>query len=104
MNYGKLITSKVLKPYQVDEICRQLIMGRINPADIARNYKVSYWQINRIHNVFINIYKPLSTSNVSFRGWTESYYKTEDDILKELELNYDHVELKGWELEQYNKL
>lgn len=32
------------------------------------------------------------------------YYETEADILEELELNYDSVKLKGWELNEFNKL
>ena len=110
MKWSDIIECNVLQPYQVNEICKIILLGKVGNEKIAKKYGVSNHVINRIYNMVIAYYsqkkkdrnKPSET--VSFRGWTHRNYETENDILKELNLDYSNVVLKGEELEIYNDL
>ena len=106
MDWGKLIVSKKLHPYQVDEVCKRFIQERDSTESIAISCCVGYSVINRIKGIWLSYQtKTQRTSDsVSFQGWTRRHYDKEDNIIDELELNYDNVTLVGWELQEFNKL
>jgi len=109
MKWSSIIECNVLQPYQVEEVCKTLLIGKKDVATIARSYGINAHAINRIYNIIIAYYSKGNKSNrdkdaVCFQGWTNRYYDKESDILKELELNYDNVVLTGEELEIFNKL
>ena len=109
MKWSSIIECNVLQPYQVEEVCKTLLIGKKDVATIARSYGINAHAINRIYNIVIHYLSKANKGNrakdaVCFQGWTNRYYESEKDIEKELSLNYDNVELKGEELEIYNNL
>ena len=109
MKWSDIIECNVLQPYQVEEICNIILVGKKDIATIAKNYGINQHAINRIYNMVIAYYSKgnkydKSKDGVMFKGWTQRYYDKESDILKELELNYDNVVLTGEELEIFNDL
>lgn len=108
MKWSNIIECNVLQPYQIEEVCSMLLNNK-EVSVVARKYKVNAHAINRIYNIVIHYLSKGNKSNrdkdgVMFKGWTQRYYKTESDIEKELDLNYDNVVLTGEELEIFDKL
>ena len=104
MNWGEQIKSTKLNEKQVDRVCKLFIIGDISSPKIAEIFNVKYHVINKIQSLFIPLYMKHRKGTVSMNLKTKLYYPKESHILEELELNYNDVQLTGWELEQFNKL
>ena len=103
MKYSDSIVSKVLTPRQVNRVCKLLLLGKIEPQDIAIKLDVTYWQINRIHNMLIHLI-PTSKTKLHINITPVRYYKDEQEIKDSLNISYNPKDLKGWELETFKKL
>ena len=108
MNWSDIVSSDKLQPYEVDEICKIILLGNTQNEVIAKKYKVTNHIINRVYNMVIAYYSQKKknrnrpSETVMFRGWTHKVYESESDIEKELSLEYRDVVLTGWELNQLN--
>jgi len=91
---------KKLTDQDIKEICKVFQHREI--ASVAREYGTSITQMTGIYSVCIHEMK----LNKAIRERLPEcrYYDTEQDIFNALELKYESSDLKGWELEQFNKL
>lgn len=90
---------KKLTEEDIKEICKVFQHREI--ASLAREYGTSITQMTGIYSVCIHEMKLNKALRERFPECR--YYDTEQDIFNALELKYEPSDLKGWELEQYNK-
>ena len=51
MKWSSIIECNVLQPYQVEEVCSIILVGKKDIATIAKNYGINQHAINRIYNM-----------------------------------------------------
>lgn len=70
-------------------------------AELVRKYGCSTTQMTTVYSVCIH--RTRQELALRERMPENKYWNTEEEIMNSLELNYQASDLKGWELEQYQK-
>jgi hypothetical protein len=91
---------KVLTHEEKEEIF--LLYQSKSIAELVRKYGCSTTHMTNLYSVCI--YRTKQQLALRERMPENKYWNTEEEILMSLEPNYQASDLKGWELEQYQKL
>lgn len=70
-------------------------------SEISRMFNIPMHLMANVH--YYCMHRRLQERQFLSDFSTHRYYDTEQDIFNALELKYESSDLKGWELEQYNK-